>query len=156
MSAVIEIVPPEPGHVAWIAAHIREADRQEIDALVDWGAEEALRRSVASSFDAWTGTVDGEPVCMFGLSSPSIVSGRGIAWLLGTNGVERNALPFLRRNRAYIDRCLALCPILENWVHVEHRVSIRWLRWLGFSMDDAAPFGPHGIPFHRCELRAAP
>lgn len=43
--------------------------------------------------------------------------------------------------------------LLTNYVDARNAVSIRWLRWLGFEIEPAAPFGIHGLPFHRFSMR---
>lgn len=116
---------------------------------------EALRRTIAFSLESWAGLVGGEPVCVFGLGIGSLGGGVGRPWLMGTPRLEQHAIAFLRRNRAMVARWLDLCPVLENWVDARHSVSMRWLGWLGFSLDDAAPFGPYRLPFRRFYREAA-
>jgi hypothetical protein len=43
---------------------------------------------------------------------------------------------FIRQCPAYVDRMQARFPRLENFVHAENRLSIRWLKWCGFIIDD--------------------
>jgi RimJ/RimL family protein N-acetyltransferase len=46
-----------------------------------------------------------------------------------------------------LDKALPLFGRLENYVHAENKASVRWLKWLGFTMDEAAPYGPRGENF---------
>ena len=43
--------------------------------------------------------------------------------------------------------------LLINFVDARHGVAIRWLKWLGFKVFPAKPFGPDKLPFHRFEMR---
>jgi len=43
--------------------------------------------------------------------------------------------------------------LLYNYVDARNVKSIKWLRWLGFQLDEPAPYGVRGLPFHRFELR---
>jgi len=140
--ARIDVVAAAAGHVAPIAARMRHADREEAWAAARLEPEAALRLSLAASPLAWTGRVDGRPECMFG------VGAGGIPWLLGSDAVERYATGFLRRNRPYVTRMLETFGHLSNWVDARNTASIRWLRWLGFTIEAPRPFGPSNLPFH--------
>ena len=98
---------------------------------------------------------EGKPVCIFGLSPACIVLGQGSPWLLGTDEVERYAFAFLRRNKAMVRRWLDITPVLENWVDARNHGSIRWLRWLNFTIHAPSPYGRMGLPFHRFDMRAS-
>lgn len=145
----IDVIPATPEHAADLAPRLRHADADEVWASGRYRPAEALRLSLGLSLMAWTGLVDDVPMCIFGVSPVSLMSGHGAPWMLGAEGLERHAVPFLRRNRAYVAEMLALCPRLENHVDARNALSIRWLRWLGFTIHPAAPFGPFGVPFHR-------
>jgi hypothetical protein len=140
--ASIDIVPAEAGHVGAIAARMRPADRDEAWAAARLTPEAALLLSLSVSPLAWTGRVDGRPECMFGAGNG------GVPWLLGTDAVERHALAFLRSNPAYVARMQARFGRLSNWVDARNATSIRWLRWLGFTIGEPRPYGPLGLPFH--------
>jgi hypothetical protein len=112
----------------------------------------AIRRSYERSAAKWTGTVDGVPACILGVEIVSKLTLTGRPWLLGTGAVEDHALPFLRRSRFCLDAMLAIAPELENYVDARNAVSIAWLRWLGFSIDPAEPYGALGRPFHRFHM----
>lgn len=143
------VVPATLDHAASLASRMRRADAEEVWASGRLRPEDALRVSLALSLKAWTGVVDGVPMCMFGAAPLSLMSGYGAPWLLGAEGLEQHTVAFLRRNRAYVADMKALFPRLENWVDARNAASIRWLRWLGFTIHPAAPWGTHGLPFHR-------
>jgi hypothetical protein len=42
---------------------------------------------------------------------------------------------------------------LFNWVHAENAVAIRWLKSLGFLMQDPAPYGARGELFRRFDWK---
>lgn len=146
---IIAVIPATADHAADLAPRLRRADADEVWASGHFRPEEALRLSLGLSLMAWAGLVDGVPMCLFGVSPVSLMSGVGAPWMLGAEGLERYAVPFLRRNRTYVAEMAALCPRLENHVDARNALSIRWLRWLGFTIHPAAPHGPFGMPFHR-------
>ena len=152
----IEILPATLDHARALAPRMRQADIDEVWATARHSPMAALKRSLEASALAWTGLVDGAPACLFGVGAPFLLSGVGAPWLLGSDDLLAHQKAFLRRNRAYLGRMLALYPRLENWVDCRNAASIRWLRWLGFRLAPAAPFGALGLPFHRFELRREP
>lgn len=150
----IGVIPARLEHIPAVADAMRPADRDEVWASSLLLPDRALSGSLASSALAWTGTVDGRPACMFGVA-PWPAAGTAAPWLLGTAEVEANATAFLRRNRPYVAQMSATYPLLRNWVDARNRLSIRWLRWLGFTILPAEPHGPFGVPFHPFEMRRA-
>jgi hypothetical protein len=126
---------------------MRRADREEVEALSGRNPREVLVESVEKSASSWAGLADGRLVCLFGVVPMSLVGVTGIPWLLGSDDVCAYGRPFLRRNRAMIDRWLADFPVLTNVVDARNTVSIRWLRWLGFRLGEPTPMGPRGLPF---------
>lgn len=152
MSA-IDVIPATVEHASALAPSMRAADAAEV-----WASDlslplDALVRSLALSPMAWTGTADGEPFCMFGVASASLLGGHGVPWLLGSDLVVVHQRTFLRRNRGYIRQMQAAFPLLRNYTDARNTVSHRWLRWLGFDIGPAEPYGPFGLPFHPFELR---
>lgn len=136
-----------------IGKMVRADDRREFEALsISPGM--ALRFSLRSAIEAWTGTVDGVPVCMFGVSRGEL--GEGRPWMIGTADLDRYAVIFLRRCRPQVARMLELAPVLANYVSVENVRAIEWLRWLGFTIEAPVPWGPRRQLFHRFELRRKP
>jgi hypothetical protein len=150
---IIAVVAALPEHTAPVAAALRAADVAEVWATARLSPEDAVRRSLAASPLAWAGLVDERPVCLFGAGCWSLLGEVGVPWLLGTAEIERHAAAFLRRNRAYVARMRQTFPVLRNHVDARNRVSIRWLRWLGFTIAPAQPYGPFGLPFHPFEMR---
>lgn len=152
--SVIDVIPATVEHARALAPRMRAADAAEVWASGRLTPLEALERSLALSPLAWAGTVDGEPACVFGAASTSLLGGDGVPWLLGSDAIERHQRAFLRRNREYVRQMQAAFPTLRNMVDARNATSIRWLRWLGFTIEPAVPFGPFGLPFHPFILEA--
>lgn len=118
--------------ISEIVSDIRLADVIEMSAL-GTTPEKAMIDSLKRSDWALTACVNGVPVCMFGVAPRSVLLGEGVPWMLAANGLERIQRQFLKTSRPAIDAMLKSYPRLMNFVHAENRVTIRWLRWLGFS-----------------------
>ena len=154
-SPLVSVRPATTADALYVGAHLRAADRAEVEALSGRPPVEVLLDSVTASSMAWAGCVDDEPVCLFGVAPMSLAGVVGFPWLLGTDGVLDHAAAFLRRNKAYLGQMLAEYPILRNVVDARNEVSIRWLRWLGFQFGTARPMGAANLPFIPFEMRRA-
>lgn len=149
----VKVVPAEFEHVESIAKNMREADRQELWASGLVTPELALKSAIKASDKAWTGLINDEPVCMFGVSRGTIAARIGSPWLLGTDALEMYQVPFLRRCRGYVSEMTEGFDTLINYVDARNAKSIRWLRWLGFDLEEARPAGVFGMPFHKFSMR---
>lgn len=150
---VAEVVVAQPWHIVPVARAMRQADRDEIWASSRSLPVEALVGGFNGSSHVWTGLVGGEPICMFGVAPVSLLSGAGRPWMLGTDGVERHQVAFLRRCRPCVAAMRSVYDSLENWVDERNAVAHRWLRWLGFRLEDPQPWGVDGELFRRFEWR---
>ncbi len=154
MAVDVLIRAVEPGDIEHVAEYMRQADRDEIEATGVPDPVEALSRSVKDSVLSWTGCVDGEPACVFGVVPISMLCGIGSPWLLGTNLIPKNAGAFIRHSTPYIHGMLREFPHLFNFVDVRNRKAIAWLKRSGFVLHEAVPYGPFGLLFHPFEMRA--
>lgn len=145
-----QFVPAEPGHVDIIAARARAADIAELWATSRTTPRQAMERGLAASVQPWVGLFDGEPVCMFGASPFSILGGMGIAWMIGSDALDRISVQkaLLRYSRDVVEHLQDQFPtLLYNFVDQRNEAAIRWLRWLGFEFCDPIPYGEDGLPF---------
>ncbi len=147
---MITIVPATMEHAR--AIDLRAGDAREIAAL-GLTKEEGLQRSLDCAVWAEAYLVDGEVAAIAGVSIGSLLGGEAIPWLVTGRPVERHKSAFLRLTRAGIARMLRRFPVLINHVHVEYTEALRWLRWLGFTIEAPAPHGPRGELFCRASLR---
>lgn len=123
-----------------IAANLRPADLAEMQALQGPDMEDpfwTLVESWDNSTVAWL-ILDrtGLPIGIFGVAA-HYVSGLGIAWLLGTEGIEREALSIARQTKHYVEEMLRYHPVLWANVDARNELSMKWLEWSGFRLSDA-------------------
>lgn len=132
-----QIAPAAPEHIMAIAVAMRDEDRREVWASHRHTPGEALQRALIRSELAWTCFVRGVPAFMWGVARKgSLISETGAPWLLGTNAILDVRREFLKQSRAYVERMQERFSRLENHVHAGNRLSIRWLKWCGFALDD--------------------
>ena len=128
-----------------IAQGLRPADRDELQAMganhVDpfWPLFESWENSAAT----WL-ILDrtGLPIGVFGVAAHSVPK-LGMAWLMGTEGIEREALSVARQTPGYVADLHRYFPILWANVDARNELSMKWLEWAGFQIADADPaYGP--------------
>lgn len=145
----IEVRPSIPEDAIFMGENMRECDRQEIAAFCGMKPFQAVDFSIRISEKSWTGLVSGEIVVIFGVSSRSILSRRGMPWLYGTDkfGKTHN-YEFLQCCRPYLAQMEEGFELLDNYVDVRNTSAIRWLKWLGFTMKGPTNVGPFQRPFY--------
>ena len=124
---IVDFVPLRPEHAA-ISPHLRQQDIDEIHAACDWPVEAAVAFSIAHSEKGFTALLDGIPCAVFGVNN-------GIIWLVATDEITTHPVAFFRHSRRIFNNLKEGYSLLENYVHVSNTLSIRWLRWLGFSIE---------------------
>lgn len=130
-----------PSDVVLIADNMRAIDREEIELSSGLTPLEALQYSYDHSEYCQTMLFDGVPVGMFGVSKNSLLSNVGCIWFLGTEEMNKVKKSFAVNSLPYINRLFDYAERLENYVWIENKLSIRWLKWCGFKFDEPAPYG---------------
>lgn len=151
---MIEIVPAKLTHIGPIAVNMRKIDALEC-AIFNHTPKQALRLGLLASPIAWTALLDGRPIAMFGASTVSMLEGIGKPWMLMTNDATRYGTALVRFGRIYTEAIHRHYAKLENWVHAENVVAIRWLSRLGFAVGHVDVINGHQMrPFVRCAIQS--
>lgn len=140
-------------HVLHVEKYMRAADVAELEAAGQ--CRESIRQAWRASSHCFTLRLGGEVAMVYGVVPASILTGSGVIWALGTDDVTRKAKSFLPESRRCLDDCLSAYNHLYNWVDTNNMASRRWLKWLGFEIQEVAPYGPLQSPFHRFDMRAS-
>lgn len=149
---VTEFARPTDEIVQRVAETMRQADADEVAASHGHTPLKALQAGIKVSDFVVAVVIDGEPVAIFGLSRCNPVTGSGVPWLLSSENALKHKREFLLQSPKVIEQMLNVCPYLFNFVHTENRTSVRWLKWLGFTIEESRPFGKKGELFHRFHL----
>jgi len=145
----VKFVRPTEAAIRFIADTMRDADRIEVMAASGRTPYDALQMSVKNSSFAVVVEIDGIPCTILGLVVHDILSGLGVPWLLSSEHALKHKKKFLELSPPVIQEMLSICPKLVNYVHSENRLSVRWLKWLGFVIEEPTPIGVNGEMFHR-------
>lgn len=149
----ITIIETKDWHLPLVASSMRQADIDEIYAASGRGPLSALRFSVESSSKSWSIMIEGKPEGIFGIGMVNVLAGIGAPWLLGTDVLTRHTREFLRKSIACRDYMLYLHPHLRNFVDTRNHVSVRWLKWLGFTFSSVIDI--NGQKFRMFEMRSS-
>jgi ribosomal protein S18 acetylase RimI-like enzyme len=153
--AAVEFVRPTSEDLRVIADNMREADRVEIWASHRSKPLAAITRGSNNSELCAVARIDGIPCAIIGMVESDILTGAGVPWMLGTDYLMKHQSALLRESPAIINEMLSFCQRLYNYVHIDNKASIRWLKWLGFEMKSAEPYGVSGELFYKFEMRCS-
>jgi hypothetical protein len=148
----VKFVKPNANLVAAIARDMRQADVDEVWLAARHTPIEALTDGWDRSNRSVVVTVDDQPCVMIGLVIRDTLSGIGIPWLLGTDAALKHRREFINSVKPVMDEMLSECWMLYNWVHSENRESIRWLKRIGFTVEDPQPYGFDNAMFHKFHI----
>lgn len=124
---------------------LRSSDIQEIKSAQNQTPLQALQDGLEKSDICLTVLYKGLPVAMGGVTRTA--ANVGIVWLLGSNDINKIRVSFLRLSKIYMEKCLAEYGTLFNFIPPSNAATIRWLVWLGASLDDPKPIGVDGSMF---------
>lgn len=132
-----------------ISPRLRAEDAAEILAASGLEPEAILPRCVENN-RTWKAVVGsfssphyGDPVALFGVSSPNI------PWLVATPEILNHQISFLKQAKNVLHLMHAIGgPFLHNYVDARNDVHLRWLAWMGFTIDCLIPeYGAAKLPF---------
>ena len=147
MSGQVTIIPATKDHARQLAPLMRSADQAEVRASDGMSPAEALEYSLRVSDEAYTGFIDGELACLFGVVRGPFLTGAATPWLLTTSVVQRKPRAFLRASREVIADWMGKYPVLVQQVDARYEQALRWAARVGFQVEPPAPFGVAGEPF---------
>ena len=148
-----EIVEATEAHLEEAAANLRQADRDELWASFHLTPLEAIK--TAQSETTFASLADGKVLCIYGTWRPAATSLKGVPWMLSTNELPKHYRYFARGSKGYINYLKEHFLRLENYVDARNKLAVRWLGWLGFTVEPPTLFGAEQLPFHRFHMEIA-
>lgn len=135
-------------HLCHVAANLRESDVTELRLWNGSTPAAAVLSSVSCSQVINTVMVGDVPAGLCGVN-------RGRVWLFGTNlltASQREVRSSVRFSREWVRLQARRFGQLFNYVWSGNAISLRWLRWLGFTIEPSRPMGLAGASFHPFHL----
>jgi hypothetical protein len=150
----------------WIADHLRDADKNEIEQAVGRPPREVIEESILNSRLAICVRKDegGPPVAVFGVADYGLADGAqfglpdlaaceiGVVWMVATPEVDTCKVAIARDAKAWVKTLGKNYDVLMNVVWEGNQLHIKWLRYAGFVLRSAVAFGPYDsdfLPFYR-------
>jgi len=109
----------------------------------------ALKKSLTSEGIAAAWIVNGTAEAVFGATTRCTLTRSGVPWMLATHEIYQHRKEFLRDSKRYIKALFTAFDYLENYVLAENKASVKWLKWCGFTIEEAAPYGIEKAMFNR-------
>ena len=132
---------------------MQSADKDSIMALAGMSPLEGLLRSHKHSNQDETWIVDGQVAAISGISQATMLSNWACPWLLCSDIIRKHPRIFLEETKKWTYDKLAQYGTLRNYVDVRHTRSIKWLKWLGYTLYPPQPIGKNGELFMLDELK---
>lgn len=151
---VVERLPVDEHWIEALLSSVRPADRLEFESIRGLSVEQEVRDSIAGSLDPRALVVDGELLVLFG--DIRFSEQVGVPWMISTSAVERHRRAFLDECDRQIAAMRLRHLVLINYTDARYAAALRWMRWLGFHMHEAVPYGANGELFHPFTLRGIP
>jgi len=158
----VHIRPVTEADIDTLWHDMRPVDRDEMRHWYGGMERRILDYTVHLSIEANAGYIGDDLVAMFGIGARNALCGIAVPWLVGTTYMDRIASEraargararFLRESLEQVRIWAREWPIMENHVWEQNRLAVRWLRWLGFTIEPAEPWGMTGELFHRFHMK---
>lgn len=144
---------PTQKDVEHIIKNIRPEDEVEVNALDGSTVRQCLEETPGLFQNSYVWEVDGKPVCIFGVTRQDGPLSSGVVWLLAAKDFHKYTRKFARACRDVFNEVIKGYAYLYNYIHAENKVSIQWLKSLGFDILDPTPIGHKGASFHKFEMK---
>ena len=149
---MLEAFTPDKHDLRELASKLRKYDRIEARIFSPKRRPiDAIEHPVENSdgYLAVRERESGQIVCIFGVACEDICRTHAIPWFLGTDLVEKYPIQMVRWGKLFIKAMLDTYETLENVVHADNIVAIRWLRGLGFYVNTTKPIWIKEEPFYK-------
>ena len=152
---MIEYLKPTQFDINHLADNMCAADTAEVWASHRHTPRQAIEAGVNSSDYMTAVRMDGVPIGIYGLGVRDILIGEGTLWMLTTDGMRKAWRDLVTVTPLVIEGMFSVCTRLSNHVHADNKMSIRWLRSLGFIIEPPEPIGVGGEMFHEFYMTKA-
>ena len=142
---IIKIVPGELKHAEELIENMNRDCVLECKAL-GMTPEQAVMDAFKRSDEIYTGLTDDRVGAMFGVVPFVMLGNTGRPWMLSTELTAKEWLYTARASKKFIHHILNKYERLENAVDYRYKLSIRWLKWLGFTVERPIINRSTGIP----------
>lgn len=140
------VVPTTVEHVKKFVEIIREEDKAEVIASHGSVLDAVMQSVLHSDFCETIMTSNDEIAGIYGVCP--LGNGEASPWFLSSVHLPKVKIEFLRGGREWIERVNEVYPVLTNYVDADYKISIDWLRFMGFTfIKRVENYGVNPKPF---------
>ena len=144
----VELIVPRQKDIEAMKGKIRASDREEIWSAYHAGAYEELITSCVRARYKWGIRSDKGMVAIFGVTRIPGEKKIAVPWFIGTNLINKHKKFVAKTLRETLGFLMESFVFLFNYVSEKNKVSLRFLRRLGFKIEPPEPFGCEGENYH--------
>lgn len=145
----VKFIKPNDELLRYVAANMRDIDIMECQELSGQSPMDALVKGIEISDYSAVITLNGRPCAVIGLNVVNALTGTGVPWMLATYDAVEHRRVFINHSRIGLDWMRQICPNLTNFIHEDNTIGIRWLKWMGFDIEQSQPMGENGAMFRK-------
>lgn len=127
---------PTMEDIEFLICNIRKEDDAEVRAMSDLSVRDVLEDTPELEKNSYVWEKEGKIIAMFGVNPIPDKEGVGVVWLLGTTFFDKFYVAFIQECKAVFRQIIQGYDYIFNYVHVKNTKSVRWLKWLGFSLSE--------------------
>ena len=138
------IVESKKSHVSAVYNNLREADRNEIEAL---GKDPftSLMQGFKESAPCYTWMYEDEPSALFGCVP--YTNNAAAIWMLGTDNIANHKYAFMKTCVPFHKELVRPYQLTGNIIDERNKVHMRFIEHLGYKFINRRSVGPKGLPF---------
>lgn len=141
MDNVYIFAKPTEADAMYVASNLKHDNQLEILAAIGDNALADIVQSLKTSDDIGCLYINGLPAAIYGVKRKSVLSDEGLAWLLMTAEVDKHKVFIAKHCKKGLAAILDRYTRVYNWVNVENKDIIRWLKWMGAKFYGPCPYG---------------
>lgn len=144
--------PVNDDHIWQLAHNMHPDDVAEVRDGCGLTPAQALIQACRSTRYPLAYVDEGVVIAMLGCGEHTSLIGErrvGIPWMLASRQITSYGKPLVKSGRELTKFWSEDYDILQNYVDVRHERACRWLKAIGYTLDEPTPYGPLQLPFHR-------
>jgi hypothetical protein len=133
---MIEITSYSDDHLRHVLANLAPDDRAELKAArLSHRSFQTFSKAAEEATECAVILAAREPICVYGIQPHPREPDHGIPWMVVTPTFQSHPKAMCRIAQGVIARWRSQFRLIGNLVHCRHSRAIRFLDWLGFTVE---------------------
>ena len=117
-----------------LAPNLRYEDKREVETLGHTPEQALGYANLSSTICRSIINPYGQVVGMYGVTPIQTSEISGAVWMLGSKGLLKIKIPFLKESRSEVVGMNTIYPHLCNIIDSRNEVHLKWIKWCGFKI----------------------